>query len=122
MAIGFRLGPARIGINRGRVTGGVTLGPVSASTTLAGARRSAAVHPVYPDTAEQLVAQAEAEGFRVVSRTAHLVRVERGWRAAVIATVQGGTQVRPALSSLGTWAVVGLCVAPIALLLLAAAL
>lgn len=105
MGIGVRLGPFRIGVSsRGRVTGGVSIGPVSASTRLGGGQQNGA-YPIWPDKRDQLVAQAEAEGWRVVAGSDWHTRVERGWRAAVIATVQGGTQIRPALSERAIWGI-----------------
>lgn len=121
MAIGFRVGPARIGVNRGRLTGGLRLGPVTVSGQTGGRRGGAAPQPAWvppatvPIGLAEATAQAEEQGWTVAHRGEAAVWVQRGLRARVIEQHPTGVLARPTLGPraliTGLVALAAVCVA-----------
>lgn len=108
MNIGFNLpGPFRVGVSSsGRVTGGVTLGPVSMSGQIAGPAPTPRI-PVQRGTlAEALEYATEKQGCTIVALTEYAATVQRGWWAWHIRQVQGGVQIQPIWSTRLTLTVV----------------
>lgn len=105
MNFGFRLpGPFRVGISsKGRVNAGVTLGPFSVSGNVGGVRTGKAVF--LPVTLQQLVAQAEAEGFSAQVTPGTSATLERRWLAARATVAPGGVLVKRVWS---TWQILTL--------------
>lgn len=98
MNLGVRLGPFRISTNgRGRTTAGVSAGPFSLSGQVGGQSHQV-VYPVHRITMAQAIELAEREGWHLAMRRQWTVRMDRGWHGRCIYEVQGGVQVRPAMS------------------------
>lgn len=92
-------GPFRIGVSsKGRVTGGMSLGPFSVSGQLGGGKQPAAP-PAIPGTLEEAIATAEESGCRVTARSTHAVTVQRGWWAWHIQESRQGVHVQPVFST-----------------------
>jgi hypothetical protein len=129
MNFGLRLpGPFRVGVSsRGRVSAGLTLGPVSVSGNLGGGRRPAASQqPAWgplatiPISLAEATTQAEAQGWKVSYRGERAVWVQRGLRARVIEQHPNGVLHRPTLGPraliTGVVALVLFCVAVVVLI------
>lgn len=98
MGFGVRMGPFRVGVSgRGRVTGGVTAGPFSASSSLGGGRPQP--HPdaqvVRGGDVDEAIAAAIAQGCRLLSRGQQGATVGTRWRRWHIRQVRGGVQIDP---------------------------
>ena len=101
MFFGVRLpGPFRVGVSsKGKVYGGVTVGPFSASTPIGGGSAGAASghHPISLDAA---VAELLRDGWKVAGRGDGWTQMRYGWRVAVhIDAVPGGVQWRQVTNS-----------------------
>ncbi|MET7949204.1 hypothetical protein [Micromonospora sp. NPDC005324] len=96
MNFGVRLpGPFRVGISgTGRVSAGVTLGPLSASTG-GGARRAPAPNEIFaPLELPAALAELADEGWRVNGQGDGWALVGRRLAALQLETVEGGTVAR----------------------------
>lgn len=129
MNFGVRLpGPFRVGVSsRGRVSAGLTLGPVSVSGDLGGGRRPAASQePAWgplatiPISLAQATTQAEEQGWRISYRSNDAVWIQHGMRARVIEQHPNGVLVRKSLSPraliTGLAALAVLCIAVVVLI------
>lgn len=119
MFFGFRLpGPFRIGVSsKGRVYGGVNLGPFSVSGQLAnlsggkGQRRHTTPPTgpkVWPYTLEEVVSAAEDDGWTVTSSKPYVVKLSKGNNRVLIRAVQGGVIVVRLMSYLSMFALAAL--------------
>lgn len=97
MFFGIRLpGPFRVGISsKGRVYGGVRMGPFSVSSYLGGGQRpSTRRPPVWPVTLDAAAAEAQADGWTMTGHSQNVVLLRKGSQAAELRAVRGGVTVR----------------------------
>lgn len=105
---GFQLpGPFRIGVSsKGRIVGGVSLGPVSVSGTLN--RPTPPGGHVLAGTVEQVANAAQAEGWEAVVTPGRSAVITRGFRSARIEQLPGpAVRVTPIASPWTVMLVIG---------------
>jgi len=103
MNFGFRLpGPFRVSVSdKGRVYGGVTMGPFSVSGQLGGGRSAPQGPTVFPVSLGQAQQELAAAGWVVVGREPGGFTVRRRWRLKMghVRQVPGGVVAEPRTNS-----------------------